>query len=579
MILRCKMCGGDLEFQVGNPVATCAYCETKQFIPQIEFNAPTIERESNTTQQNNPYIFISYAHKDDAVVMNILRRMKEYGLNLWYDNGIEAGSEWPTFIANQLKDSACFLALMSKNYIASKNCRREFNFADKYNIPILVAYLEDFVIEDAGMDMQISLNQCAFRSKFRSDDDFIASVCRADMLQCCKLSAGKVPVSVCDTEVSYVENFEGEAGGFRYTYTGEMLGGKRHGKGKTVFSDGETYEGEYRNGNLHGYAECFYATGNVYKGEFVDGKCHGKGRFIFADGDIYEGEYRDDKRNGKGTYVYANGNKYEGDFLDGMFSGYGVFTYANGEKYVGEFRDNKFHGNGRYIYADGSKYEGVYEYGQLKEESECDDDSVRFPEGIYKGKLSRGIREGKGTMIFEDGTVFEAYFRQDKPLENCRITYANGDVYEGANCDYKRHGLGKLTYADGTVYDGVFRDDMRAGGKITYADGTAWNGSWDNDKEYTGEGVVKFEDGVFIGQLSTGRPFGIGRYEYNNGDVYEGDFLNGNYDGEGKLTYSDGSYWEGTWDIGEVHTGHGTIKKENGRKVTGKWRDGKKVLF
>ena len=577
--------------------------------------------------QNNPYIFISYAHKDDAVVMNILRRMKEYGLNLWYDNGIEAGSEWPTFIANQLKGSACFLALMSKNYIASKNCRREFNFADKYNIPILVAYLDDFVIEDAGMDMQISLNQCAFRSKFRSDDDFIASVCRADMLQCCKLSAGKVPVSVCDTEVSYVENFEGEAGGFRYTYTGEMLGGKRHGKGKTVFSDGETYEGEYRNGNLNGYAECFYATGNVYKGEFVDGKCHGKGRFIFADGDIYEGAYRDDKRNGKGTYVYANGNKYEGDFRDGMFSGYGVFTYANGEKYVGEFRDNKFHGNGRYIYADGSKYEGVYEYGQRMYAIEYDDGTVRFPEGIYKGELSRGIREGKGTMIFEDGTVFEACFMDDKPMNYCKIIYPNGDIYEGENSNYKRHGSGVLTYADGAVYNGEFRNDMREGdGKITYADGTSWNGRWDKDKEHTGEGAAKFEDGVFIGQLSIGYPFGIGRYEYNNGDVYEGEFRYRKPSGEGKMTYADGSYWEGEYENGEPIYGSGTIKYDNGsvyegdyvegcregqgkytypdgavwegdwfhnhewrgkgtvkypdgRVVKGKWRDGKKVLF
>ena len=222
--------------------------------------------------QNNPYIFISYAHKDDAVVMNILRRMKEYGLNLWYDNGIITGSEWTTPIADHFKGSACFLALISKNYIASKNCCREFSFADKYNKPILVAYLEDFVIEDAAMDMQISINQCVFRSKFRSDDDFIASVCRADMLQCCKLSAGKVPVSVCDTEVSYVENFEGEAGGFRYTYTGEMLGGKRHGKGKTVFVNGDIYEGEFCDGHLHGRGILVKTDGSMFDGEFSEGK-------------------------------------------------------------------------------------------------------------------------------------------------------------------------------------------------------------------------------------------------------------------------------------------------------------------
>ena len=113
--------------------------------------------------QKKPYIFISYAHKDDSVVMGIIRAMQKNGFNLWYDNGIEAGTEWPTFIANQIKGCTCFLTLMSKNYIDSINCRREFNFADMNRIPTLVAYIEDFVIDDNGMAMQISLRRCFCR--------------------------------------------------------------------------------------------------------------------------------------------------------------------------------------------------------------------------------------------------------------------------------------------------------------------------------------------------------------------------------------------------------------------------------
>lgn len=32
--------------------------------------------------QDKPYIFISYAHKDDAVVLKIIRGMKEQGFNV-----------------------------------------------------------------------------------------------------------------------------------------------------------------------------------------------------------------------------------------------------------------------------------------------------------------------------------------------------------------------------------------------------------------------------------------------------------------------------------------------------------------
>lgn len=68
-----------------------------------------------------------------------------------------------------------------KNYIDSKNCRREFNFADMNNIPTLVAFLESFTIEDNGMAMQVALNQCIFRHEFSSEDSFIETLCRAEM--------------------------------------------------------------------------------------------------------------------------------------------------------------------------------------------------------------------------------------------------------------------------------------------------------------------------------------------------------------------------------------------------------------
>ena len=33
-ILKCKMCGGDLEFALGTTVAECEYCGTKQTLPR-----------------------------------------------------------------------------------------------------------------------------------------------------------------------------------------------------------------------------------------------------------------------------------------------------------------------------------------------------------------------------------------------------------------------------------------------------------------------------------------------------------------------------------------------------------------
>ena len=57
-------------------------------------------------------------------------------------------------------------------------------------------------------------------------------------------------------------------------------------------------------------------NGDKYKGDVVDGKKHGKGRYTFANGNKYEGSYKDDKMNGKGRFTFkAEGNEYEGDFV------------------------------------------------------------------------------------------------------------------------------------------------------------------------------------------------------------------------------------------------------------------------
>ena len=36
MILKCKMCGGDLEFLKDGQLAICLYCGTKQTLPKMD---------------------------------------------------------------------------------------------------------------------------------------------------------------------------------------------------------------------------------------------------------------------------------------------------------------------------------------------------------------------------------------------------------------------------------------------------------------------------------------------------------------------------------------------------------------
>ena len=73
---------------------------------------------------DKPYIFISYAHANAPAVMAVVRELTDRGFRVWYDNGIEVGSEWPEYIAGHLASAGLMIAFLSNAYMRSENCRK-----------------------------------------------------------------------------------------------------------------------------------------------------------------------------------------------------------------------------------------------------------------------------------------------------------------------------------------------------------------------------------------------------------------------------------------------------------------------
>ena len=61
-----------------------------------------INSTHETYEGNEPYVFVSYSHKDSDRVQPLIQELKERGFRIWYDAEIEAGSEWPEYIARRL---------------------------------------------------------------------------------------------------------------------------------------------------------------------------------------------------------------------------------------------------------------------------------------------------------------------------------------------------------------------------------------------------------------------------------------------------------------------------------------------
>eukprot|EP01036_Dinobryon_divergens_P003343 gene3343-4400_t len=97
--------------------------------------------------------------------------------------------------------------------------------------------------------------------------------------------------------------------------------------------------------------------GSSYDGDIVDGKRHGKGKFIERNGSIYNGEWKYDHKDGPGDQKYANGDIYVGEWKADQAHGLGMFQCISGAVYECQWENNKRHGIGKLTSPNGDEYE------------------------------------------------------------------------------------------------------------------------------------------------------------------------------------------------------------------------------
>ncbi|MEW5303896.1 MAG: hypothetical protein WDW36_006546 [Sanguina aurantia] len=163
-------------------------------------------------------------------------------------------------------------------------------------------------------------------------------------------------------------------------------------------------------------------------------------------------------------------------------------------------------------------------------------------------------------------------------LADKRITYDNGDIYEGDSKDGKRHGKGSLYSSNGDVYKGEWRDDLRHGrGTYSRANGFRFNGGWvDGMAQGVGEAIYP-EGHTYDGEwLANGRS-GWGMFVSAGGEEHEGEWKNDLLHGAGRWVYTDKSEFEGRFERGV--RAEGRWESADGRETydgryRGEWCEG-----
>ena len=175
----------------------------------------------------------------------------------------------------------------------------------------------------------------------------------------------------------------------------------------------------------------------------------------------------------------------------------------------------------------------------------------------YEGNFNKGKLIGIGRYIGVDGTCYEGIFKNNKLVSKAKIIKCNEKdkklTYFGETHNLKKNGKGEETCEGEYRYIGDFVDDLKDGnGRLEYLD--------------SGD--------IYEGEFKNGEINGKGLFIWSNNQQYYGDFVNGVMHGKGKYKWPDGFEYEGDYNNG-IKEGMGTYKYKDGRVFKGRFKDGK----
>jgi len=149
-----------------------------------------------------------------------------------------------------------------------------------------------------------------------------------------------------------------------------------------------------------------------------------------------------------------------------------------------------------------------------------------------------------------------------------------------------RNGKIRVLYQDG-VYDGHYVNGVRQGrGKFLYDNGDTFDGQWEHDQQIKGKFMKTLGSSlmgadiadVYEGTFDGGLFHGEGTMRWNDGTVYTGGWVNGVRSGKGRMLADD--TYEGEWENDQYH-GQGKLTNDSysfeGEFVKGKPTAGKMV--
>jgi len=149
-----------------------------------------LKKEILAYEGDQPFIFLSYSHRDILQVEPIIQGLQQLGYRVWFDRGLHGGDQYSDVIAGKIDACHCFMPLLSRHFLESDYCMDETHYALEIEKSILPVYLEDVQLS-GGLRMRLS----RFHALWCTRSSFWREIERSDPLKLSREKPKPIPVT------------------------------------------------------------------------------------------------------------------------------------------------------------------------------------------------------------------------------------------------------------------------------------------------------------------------------------------------------------------------------------------------